>query len=57
MFHCYISPKLAKEIKTTHSQAAYKKHGDLYLGTIDNIDLLDESMRGKPLPPLAEVVT
>lgn len=28
---------------------SYKKYGKMYFGTIDNVDYLDESLRGKPL--------
>jgi hypothetical protein len=47
MTHRYINPKEFEIAKSIYRQAAYNKHGDMYLGTVEDVDYLDESKRGK----------
>ncbi len=47
MTHKYVNPSDFDRFKSIYRQAAYNKHGDMYLGTIDDVDYLDESKRGK----------
>lgn len=46
--HRYINQlKFDAQKLMVQDQKAKVKHGNLYLGTFDNIDLLDETLRGE----------
>lgn len=46
--HRYVNQlKFDAQKLMVQNQNSKEKHGKLYLGTIDNIDLLDETLRGE----------